>query len=310
MGDDAGDRVPRQRAEAVGVARVGQAVHRVRRVPDAPVEVRAAARLVREGLGGERGDQPAPGRDAAHGLAIGDLVVGRAERRRVAGRQLLLAPAELGVGQLDGQPLGRERRDDVLDDVLGRVHPDRAEAQAPVDRPVAVRGLHGEVELVLERRLEREAGLGRALLHALQEPARVERPRRVVQLDHVHQHLAAARGVGEHHEGVRVGHQPDLADRPVGRVGRQRVDARERLHALDEADPALDPPGQRRDVGALAADDAAVVAVQEAHELQALGLGLGDDLLGCHRDASFDAGGTGRPAGPGRGPGTGGRGAR
>ena len=62
--------------------------------------------LVRERLGGERGDQPAPGRDAAHGLAVGDLVVGRAERRRVAGRQLLLAPAELGVGQLDRQPLG------------------------------------------------------------------------------------------------------------------------------------------------------------------------------------------------------------
>ena len=66
------------------------------------------------------------------------------------------------------------------------------------------------------------------------------------------------------------GHEPDLADRAVGRVRREGVEARERLHALHEPDPARHPPGELPDVGALAADHAAVVAVQEANELEAL----------------------------------------
>ncbi len=301
-----GDRAAGERRQAVGTARVDEPVAGARGVPDAPVQVRAAASLVGERLGRERRDQAAPRRDAADGLAVGDLVVGGPQCRGVPGRQLLLPPAELRVRQLDRQALARERRDDVLDDVLGRVHPDRAEAQAAIDGLVAGIGPDGEVELVLERGLEREAGRGSPLLHALQEPARVEGPGRVVELDHVHEHLAAARRVGQDRERLRVRDEPDLADGPVGRVRRERVDARERLHALHEADARLHPPGERRDVRALAAHDAAVVAVQEAHELEALGLGLGDDLLGCHRACLAGCGLGASTAGPGACPWTGG----
>jgi hypothetical protein len=104
----------------------------------------------------------------------------------------------------------------------------------------------------------------------------------MVELDHVDEHLAAARRIRQDNEGVRIGHQPDLADRAVGRVRRERVDARERLHPLDQADPALHPACELSDVSALATDHAAVVAVQEADELEAAFLGLGDDLVGCH----------------------------
>ena len=193
------------------------------------------------------------------------------ERRRVADRQLLLAPAELGMRQLDGQALVGQGRDDVLDDRLGRLHPDRAEAQAPVDGHVAAVGPHREVELVLERGVERQVHVLGPGDHPLEERPRVERPRRVVELDHVHDHLGAARGIRQEDEGLRIGNEPDLADGAVGRVRGEEVEARERLHPLDEADPALHPPRELPDVGALAADDAAVVAVEEADQLNARG---------------------------------------
>jgi hypothetical protein len=191
------------------------------------VEVRARTCLIGPRLGRERRDHPVLGRDAADGLAVRDLVVGRAEGRRVADRQLLLAPAQLGMRQLDGQALVGERRDDVLDDRLGRLHADRAEAQAPVDRHEAVVGPVREIELVLERRVERQPLRGRGGDLSLEEVPRVEGPRLVVQLDHIHEHLAAARGVRQHDERLRVGHEPDLANGPVRRVRRERVDARE-----------------------------------------------------------------------------------
>ena len=162
-------------------------------------------------------------------------------------------------------------------------HPDRAEAQASIDRLVAGIGFRGEVELVLERGVEGEPGVRRADLHPLQECPRVERPWRMVELDHVHEHLAAARGVRQDVEGIGVRHESDLADRPVGGVRGERVHARERLHPLHEADAALHAPGELPDVGALTADHAAVVAVEESDELESTGLGLGDDLVGCHR---------------------------
>ena len=52
-------------------------------------------------------------------------------------------------------------------------------------------------------------------------------------------------------------------------------------------------------MGALAADDSAVVAVQEADELEPALLGLGHDLVGCHRTASIGAGDDGEPPVPG-----------
>src|SRR4029079_6448550 len=123
---------------------------------------------------------------------------------------------------------------------------------------------------------------------ALKELTRFEGTRLVVELDHVHEHLAAARRVRQHDECVRVRDEPALAAGAVRTVRREVVEARERLHALHEADPARHPPGELPDMGALAADDAAVVAVEEADELEALLVRLLDDLVGCHGSASTD----------------------
>ena len=278
----AGDRVPGQRAQAVVAAAsaslfVVWSVSQMLQWRCAPLPAWSA-----KGLGASDATRPCCAGDAADGLPVGDLVVGRRERRGMPDRQLLLAPAELGVRQLDGQALFGQRGDDVLDDLLGRFHPDGAEAQALVDRPVAVLGPEREVELVLEGGVEGQTRLRRLRDHALEERARVERPGRMVELDHVDEHLAAARGIRQDHEGVRIRDQPDLADRSVGRIRGERVEARERLHPLDQADAALHPARQLADVRALAADHAAVVAVQEADELEAALLGLGDDLVRCH----------------------------
>src|SRR5207244_11773922 len=103
---------------------------------------------------------------------------------------------------------------------------------------------------------------------------------------HVGDHLAAAWRIWQNDEGLRVRDQPDLPHRTVRRVGRQRIETRERLHALDEADTALHPAPERANVRALATADAAVVAVQEPDELEAAFLCLGNDLIRCHRRAS------------------------
>ena len=283
MGQDAGDRLAGERRTArLGSVRVGELVRRVGGVPDAPVQVGAAARLVGPRLRRERRDHAVLGRHGSDGLAVRDLVVGRAQGRCMPDRQLLLTPAELGMRQLDGQALVGQGRDDVLDDRLGRLHADGAEAQASVDRHEPVVRAIGQEELVLEGGVEGEVLRRCRGHHPLQERPRIERPGLMVELDHVHDHLPAAWRVGEDHERLGIRHEPDLADRSVGRVGCEEVQARERLHALHEPDPALHPAGERTDVGALAADHAAVVAVQEANELEAPLVRLADDLLWCH----------------------------
>ena len=100
------------------------------------MDVRAVARLVREGLGRERGDQAVPEGHAARRLPQGDLVVGGAQGLREAHRQLLLAGPQLRVVLLGMHALGGEGLHDVGHDGRGAVHPDGREAVALVEGDV------------------------------------------------------------------------------------------------------------------------------------------------------------------------------
>ena len=103
-------------------------------VPQREVDVAAVARAVGPRLRRERRDEPVLRRDAADRLAHEDLLVGRLQRRRVRGRDLLLAVPELGVVLLERDALLLERVDERVDVVLRRRHADRREAEARVDR--------------------------------------------------------------------------------------------------------------------------------------------------------------------------------
>ena len=84
-------------------------------VPQREVDVAAVARAVGPRLRRERGDEPVLRGDAADRLAHEDLLVRRPQRRRVRGRDLLLAVPELGVVLLERDALLLERVDERVD---------------------------------------------------------------------------------------------------------------------------------------------------------------------------------------------------
>ena len=228
--------------EAVGRGGVVEAVPRARRVPQREVDVAAVAGVVRPRLRRERGDEAVPRRDAADRLAHEQLLVGRLQRRRVRGRDLVLAVAELGVVLLELDALRVERRDEVVDVVLRRGRADRREAEAGVDRHVRAVDLRRERELVLERHLEHSAALGQPRLHPLEERALAHGRRLAVEADVVGQHRAGVGRVRQDAERVEVGHEPHLADRPHALDRLQLVERR--------SSPACRPSARCRCAGA------------------------------------------------------------
>src|SRR5581483_10380323 len=206
---------------------------------------------------------------AADRLADEQLLVRSLQRRRVAGRDLLLAVAELGVVLLEHDPLRLERRRQLVDVVLRSRHRDRREAERRVDRNVLAVDAPRERELVLERGPERQAALSKARLHPLEERALADGRRLAVEAYVVGEERAGVGRVGQDAEGLQVGDEPDLADRahPLDRL--QLVEAVHRLHRDRQPDaarkPALEPVAR----GGLRSDGAVVAAPEEADEAEA-----------------------------------------
>ena len=171
-----------------------------------------------------------PERDPADGLPVQDLLVSRLQCWGVPDGELLLTPAELGVVLLDRHPLGVERRHDLIDHRSRHVHPVRGEAAAVVDRDECIPFLAGERPLGFEGRHQFQVALGRPPDHAGEKSASVRGVGLAVQGHHVDQDDAGVRRVGRDLEGRRVGHQPDLADRPHALDRCQVVEHGERLH--------------------------------------------------------------------------------
>ena len=253
------------------------------------MDVAAVARDVGPRLRRERRGEAANGGDAADRLAHHDLPVGGLESGRVAGRQLLLAGAELGVVLVDGDVLPVERIDQLIDVVLRRGHPDRRVAQARIDRPpLAVDELR-QRELVLESGTEQRASLGEPRRHPLQEGALAHGGRRAVERHLVGQDGARVRRVRQNAEGLRVGNDPELSDRPHPLDRLELVERVHRLHPERDSDPAAQPllePGER---GRLHADGAVVSAPEEADEPQVV-LACGSEDVHPGKIGTFEGG--------------------
>jgi hypothetical protein len=200
----------------------------------------------------------------------------------VPGRDLLLAVAELGVVLLEGDALPLERVGEHLDVILRRGHPDRREAEAFVDGPVVAVDPGRERELVLERRLQHRAALCEPRRLPLEERALADRRRLAVERDVIDEDGAARRYVGQDAEGLEVGDEPDLADRPHPFDRLELVERVHRLHPDGEPDPGAQPalePVPRRGLGA---DRAVVAAPEEPDEAEACLLDPPHDLVGFH----------------------------
>ena len=94
--EDAGDEVVAELAHPERAARVVHEVAPADGVPEAPVDVAAVARLIREWLRRQRGVQTVAEGHAAHSLSIEHLAIGGGEGRRMANGQLLLAVPSSG----------------------------------------------------------------------------------------------------------------------------------------------------------------------------------------------------------------------
>ena len=283
MGEEPADEVVADLGQAVAVGGVGEDVPpgglAVRReVGERGVQVGAVARLVGDRLGGQAGPQAVPEGHAADGLPVQHVVVGGAQRVGVPDGNLVLAVAELRVVVLDGEALLLERPGEFHGEVVRQVEAGGGVAQAVVERDEPVRdggpgggGLAAaDGELGLERGLHRVAFAGQVGDGLLEERPSARLPWRPVRLDQVREHGPGARGVGERDERAGVGHDPDLADRPHPGYRLQLVEhghGHHRHGVPDAAGHALpQPPG----AGRLAADDPAMVGVEEADQADLL----------------------------------------
>ena len=218
-------------------------------------------------------------RHPADCLSVQDVMVGRFQGGRVTNGQLLLAPAQLGVVLLDRHPLGFERGDDFIDHGGGHVHAGRGEAATVIDRGEELAVFDGQRPFGLEGRNQGEVVLvGGAGDHALEETAPIGGVGLAIQRLHVDEDGARVRRVGGDGEGGRVRHQPDLANRTHAVDAGQVVEHSEGLHGDGQADAGFEPLFQVANPGTLATDDAVVIAIEEAHEAEARGLRLCNDL--------------------------------
>ena len=118
---------------------------------------------------------------------------------------------------------------------------------------------------------------GRAPDHPFEEAPRTGVPRRPLERRHVAEQPGGVRRVGQDRERPWIGREPDLADRPERALGHELVQHVERLHGDGEPDTGLEVGGQEPRVAGLAANDAVVAAVEEAHELDLGGAAFAHD---------------------------------
>src|SRR5207247_1984789 len=103
-------------------------------------------------------------------------------------------------------------------------------------------------------------------------------------------------------------HEADLPDGPERALGHELVQHVERLHGHGEPDARAQVGVQEASVAGLATDDAVVAAVEEADELQLVGLASSEDLAPSRSASALRAlgapGGHGFTAFPARRPAT------
>jgi hypothetical protein len=139
----------------------------------------------------------------------------------------------------------------------------------------------GERELVLDGAVQFDASVGEASHHAGEELARTGLVRHPIQTHVVDDHRRRPRGVWEHRERRRVGHEADLADRSHSVDRLELVERVHRLHGDGQSDPAGHPRREVLDRHDLAAHESAVVAVEEPHQADACLLARRHQLVNC-----------------------------
>ena len=212
-------------------------------VPEREVDVAAVARRC-PATASARATPPGRGRSATARIVSRTKICSSTAREggRVAGRDLVLAVAELGVVLLEHDPLRLERRHQVVDHVLRR-RSCRSSRSTGCGRPARSRrstARASENSFSNETSMRRPRSARRSHMRFRNERWHTGAglPSRPIMSTSI----APVRGrVRQHPERLRVGPQPHLADRPHVRHRLQLVEAVHRLHGHGQADAARDP---------------------------------------------------------------------
>jgi hypothetical protein len=116
--------------------------------------------------------------------------------------------------------------------------------------------------------------------------------RGAVERHMIDEHRGRAGRVRQHHERLRIWNQADLPDRAHARHRLQLIERVHCLHRNSESDARLHTLGELLDEHTLPANDAPVVAVEEAHEANPRLVAPRHDRLGrsrCHAGQRTDA---------------------
>ena len=232
-----------------GGERVVEEVAGAVEAPEREVDVAAVARRVGPRLRRQRGDVAELRRDAADRLADEELLVGGRERRRMPGRDLLLAVAELRVEllQRDALPVERRRRARRRSPARpsSRSSRSRGSRRPAGSRPSPATASVNSFSKAASSTAPRSAS--RACCRFRNERWQTAAGR-AVEPDVVDEQRPGMRRVGQHAERVEIGDEPDLADRahPLDRL--QLVEPVHRLHR--DRQHRSPPRGARRARGA------------------------------------------------------------
>src|SRR5690606_2370971 len=158
MVENAGDEVVPGLAQIMVRSGIVEEIPAGLTVPEADMDMTAAADEVGERPRGEAGEQAMPERDAAHGISQLDLVIGRANRGGVPDRDLLLPRPVLVDRLFYLDALGIERGYDVVYNLSRQIQPDRGVAGRLIEWHVAAIPFLRQVELVLKGGRHGDAG--------------------------------------------------------------------------------------------------------------------------------------------------------
>src|SRR5258708_3379274 len=201
-------------AESARVPWIIQQVTSTLLIPEAKVNVAAAANLIRERLGRETGQQSMLQSHATRGIAQLDLIIGGPQRRGMAHRNLLLARTVLINRLFYDKTLLAQCLYNIVHHLCREIQPDRAVNGFSTEGGcIDTIQFTRQVKFVLKGSLDPDASLTGLCHDILQKRARARSPVQMIVIQLITEQARATRRPGQHTERLRVRHKTNLAHR-------------------------------------------------------------------------------------------------
>src|SRR5579884_3827792 len=208
MAENAADKVPTGIAQTTALAGIKEEILSsflaALGAPQAHMDVRTAASLIEERLGGKAGHEIEAACHTSNGFANKADVIGSAQYVGVMNREFLLGRAEFCVEEFDGDAFGLKRFKYGVDHFRLVIQAYAAVAEAGIGGHIISVLLASQVKFMLDGSFSAHAMFREARNHTFKESARARFPGLPIEENHIAHHTTCIGNIGQNNEGVGI----------------------------------------------------------------------------------------------------------